>query len=187
MIQQVIARINDEMIETFDEVFRWFDSKKDLLTFKPDGNSWSIAQILEHISLTNHYLMVLTRKGVNKSLEKSSKVNVTDMIDNYDLDWNALKTIGEHKSFEWNRPAHMDPLGNKTMGEVKETMQYQLQDCLALLHSIKNGEGVLQATMMSVNGLGKIDVYHYLYFLVQHARRHLTQMERNKSVFIKSN
>ena len=53
----------------------------------------------------------------------------------------------------------------------------KLNDCLHLLSQIENGEGVLHKTTMSVNGLGKIDVYHYMYFLVQHARRHLLQME----------
>jgi hypothetical protein len=29
---------------------------------------------------------------------------------------------------------------------------------------------------MSVNALGRIDLYQWLYFLAQHARRHLQQM-----------
>ena len=185
MIQQVIARINDEMIQTFDEVFNWFECNSDLLVYKPNNNGWTVAQILEHITLTNHFLMLLIRKGINKAIEKSQKVDVNEIIDGYDLNWNALKAIGEHQSFEWNRPAHMEPLGARSMIEVKEMMLQQLGECVALLHLIKNGEGVLHTTTMSVNGLGKIDVYHYLYFLVQHARRHLTQMEKNKSEFLK--
>ena len=29
---------------------------------------------------------------------------------------------------------------------------------------------------MTVNGLGKIDLYQWLYFIAQHARRHLQQL-----------
>jgi hypothetical protein len=36
---------------------------------------------------------------------------------------------------------------------------------------------------MSVDELGKIDVYHYIYFLAQHAKRHLMQMEMIKAEF----
>ena len=36
---------------------------------------------------------------------------------------------------------------------------------------------------MTVNGLGKINVYEYSYFLAQHARRHLTQMQDNAAEF----
>lgn len=185
MIQQVIARINSEMNQTFDEVFNWFECESNLLHYKPANNSWTVAQILEHITLTNHFLMVLIRKGVNKAIEKSKKINIDEMVVGYDLNWNALKAIGEHQSFEWNRPAHMEPLGNKSLNEIKATMQHQLTECLELLHSIRKGEGILNTTTMSVNSLGKIDVYYYLYFLVQHARRHLMQMEKNKIEFLK--
>jgi hypothetical protein len=36
---------------------------------------------------------------------------------------------------------------------------------------------------MSVNNLGKLNVYEYVYFLAQHARRHLTQMQDNAAEF----
>jgi hypothetical protein len=47
-----------------------------------------------------------------------------------------------------------------------------------------NGEGILYKTTMSVNDLGKIDVYQYIYFLAQHAKRHLAQMERNEQAYL---
>lgn len=185
MIKQVITRINSEMNQTFDELFNWFECENNLLRYKPANNGWTVAQILEHITLTNHFLMVLIRKGVNKAIEKSRKVNIDEIVVGYDLNWDALKAIGVHQSFEWNRPAHMEPLGNKSLSEIKATMLHQLIECLELLHSIKNGEGILHTTTMSVNSLGKIDVYHYLYFLIQHAQRHLTQLEKNKMEFLK--
>ncbi|MBN8787104.1 MAG: hypothetical protein J0I84_08435 [Terrimonas sp.] len=48
---------------------------------------------------------------------------------------------------------------------------------------MKNGEGVLYKTTMTVNDLGKIDVYEYIYFLAQHGQRHVTQMEKNEAEF----
>ena len=36
---------------------------------------------------------------------------------------------------------------------------------------------------MTVNDLGKIDVYQYLYFLAQHAKRHVGQMEKVEAEF----
>jgi hypothetical protein len=53
-----------------------------------------------------------------------------------------------------------------------------------VLNKIQNGEGVLQTTMMSVNDLGKIDVYSYLYFLAKHAERHISQMQKNEMAYI---
>jgi hypothetical protein len=37
---------------------------------------------------------------------------------------------------------------------------------------------------MSVNELGKLNVYEYVYFLTQHARRHLTQMQDNHAEWL---
>ena len=36
---------------------------------------------------------------------------------------------------------------------------------------------------MSVTNLGKLNVYEYSYFLAQHARRHLTQMQENAAEY----
>ena len=58
-----------------------------------------------------------------------------------------------------------------------------MSECLSCLDQLKNGEGVLHKTTMSVNDLGKIDVYHYIVFLVQHAKRHLVQMDKIKIEF----
>ena len=181
MIQEVIHRIKSELIKTFDEIGVWFNADNNLLDYKLENGGWTVRQILEHISLTNHYLLILIRKGTNKAITKARNTDYTDLLNEYDLDWDKLILIGEHKSFDWNRPEHMEPTGEMTMGDVKTKLNGQLQECLGYLQLIPNGEGVFYKTMMTVNNLGKIDVYHYIYFLVQHAKRHITQMEKIKT------
>jgi hypothetical protein len=39
---------------------------------------------------------------------------------------------------------------------------------------------------MSVNNLGKLDVYQYLYFLSLHAQRHLQQMNKIEEEFLQA-
>jgi hypothetical protein len=178
MMTKVINTIETELKQTFDDLFKWFNIDKELLNYAPGNKGWSIRKILEHVSLTNHYLLMLISKGTKKALEKSKKEDFSASLIDYDLDWERMKVIGQHKSFEWNRPGHMEPRGRMRITEIKHELQLQLKQCHALLQSLQGGEGVLYKTMMSVNNLGKIDVYHYIYFLVQHAKRHLTQMER---------
>ena len=177
MISDIIDRIKEELNRSFEELFHWFESPHNLLDYAPANRGWTIRQILEHISLTNHFLLILIRKGVNRSIEKASITDYSALLHDYDLDWKNLKLVGEHRSFEWNRPKHMEPTNEIALGDVKIKLQQQLQECLSLLDRIPNGEGVLYKTMMSVNNLGKIDVYHYIYFLVQHLKRHLMQMK----------
>ncbi|HEX8658695.1 MAG TPA: hypothetical protein VF690_14210, partial [Hymenobacter sp.] len=54
----------------------------------------------------------------------------------------------------------------------------QLGQCEKILQQLPNGEGVLYRITMSVNDLGKINVYELVYFLAKHAERHLTQIEQ---------
>jgi len=88
-----------------------------------------------------------------------------------------------HKSFDWIRPEHMEPKGNKSALEIKEELLIQLNRCLNQLEKLKNGKGLLYKTTMTVNDLGKLNVYEYVYFLSKHAERHIGQMEENKKEF----
>jgi hypothetical protein len=67
---------------------------------------------------------------------------------------------------------------------VRKQLHDQLAQLLDCLHRLVQGEGLLYQTTMSVNGLGKLNVYEYLYFLSQHARRHLTQMQHNEAEWL---
>ena len=183
MKTEVISIIETELIQTFDELFKWFNIDKELLQYAPNNKGWSILKILEHISLTNHYLLMLISKGTRKALERSKKEDYSDILVDYDLDWQRLKIIGQHNSFEWNRPGHMEPRGRAPVAEIRHELRLQLQQCRTLLLKMPHGEGALYKIMMSVNNLGKMDVYHYIYFLVQHAKRHITQMERVEMEF----
>ena len=71
MIHDVINKIKMDLGKTFDDLFYWFKNDDQLLDHRPSNNGWTIRQILEHISLTNHFLLILIRKGVIKSIEKS--------------------------------------------------------------------------------------------------------------------
>jgi len=183
MIDVIINKIRNEISSVFDEVYTWFDVNDNLLNYEPQNGGWNIRKVLEHISLTNHFLLILIKKGTIKATAKSKNTDYAHLLIDYDLDWNKLKAIGEHQSFYWNRPEHMEPTGTADLAEIKNKLQQQLIEYLGYLDQLKNGEGILYKTTMSVNDLGKIDVYHYLLFLAQHAKRHLMQMEKIKVEF----
>jgi hypothetical protein len=58
-------------------------------------------------------------------------------------------------------------------------MRAQQEQCLQLLEKLNNGEGSLFKVTMSVNKLGRIDLYRWIYFIAQHAKRHIGQMQSN--------
>lgn len=173
-----MSRIKSEISNTFDEVYRWFDMKDELMYRAGNGGGWSIAEVLEHISLTNQYLLILIRKGAIKSLEKATSESYRHLLEGYDMDWARMELIGNPTAFAWHRPDHMVPTGNVSLEDVKNKLRLQEKECLDLLEQLAEGQGVLYKTTMSVNNLGKLDVYHYIVFLVEHARRHLVQMKQ---------
>ncbi|WP_207632445.1 DinB family protein [Foetidibacter luteolus] len=185
MNDNIIASIRQSLSDTFADVDAWFDIDKLLMDYRPNKTGWTIRQILEHITLTNYYLLILIKKGTIKSLNKAAKMNVYSVQADYKIDWLNLNTIAVHNSFVWSRPQHMEPTGNVELSETRQKMKDQLIQCLSCLNQMPNGEGALYKTMMSVNNLGKIDVYHYILFLGQHAKRHISQMENIERNFKK--
>ncbi len=187
MLKSIINKIETELNNTFNEVDACFDVSINLLNYKPSTGGWSIKEVLEHISLTNHFLLILIKKGTSKAIVLSKENDFSKLLVNYDLDWDKLNAIGEHGSFEWSRPRHMEPTGTEDLFLVRERIKDQVNECLYCLKQMQHGEGVLYKTMMTVNGLGKIDVYHYIYFVSEHARRHLMQIQKIKTEYEKQN
>ncbi|MGD1894377.1 MAG: DinB family protein [Cyclobacteriaceae bacterium] len=181
---QLVENIQSWLLNTFQKVDAWFDQDEKLRTYQPQDNGWTINEILEHITLTNHYLLILIEKGKRKALKKVDEVDLQNVLKDYTFSPKKFENIGKHRSFVWVRPEHMEPQGIKALPEVRYIMSAQVQQCVDVLQSLPNGEGLLYKTTMSVDNLGKLNVYEYIYFLAQHARRHVEQMEKNKREFL---
>jgi DinB superfamily len=177
MIQDIIRQIEAEAKDVFGQLDGWFDADFELLNYRPLHGGWSASQVLSHISLTNYYLLILIKKGTARALQLAAGKGDSDFLEDYRLDRGKLKAIGDHGAFIWRRPDHMEPTGLLNLAETRMLLHEQMQDCLVYLNQMPNGEGALYLTTMTVNNLGKLDVYHYIYFLIQHAKRHLTQLE----------
>ena len=49
----------DPTINTHSNIFHWFDIEDEIKNYRPLDKGWTIAEILEHIALTSHFLMIL--------------------------------------------------------------------------------------------------------------------------------
>ena len=72
-ISALIANIRTLLQHTFASVDGWFDKPNALRAYLPYNGGWSTDQILEHIGLTNHFLLILIDKGAQKALNKSTQ------------------------------------------------------------------------------------------------------------------
>jgi hypothetical protein len=169
-----IKQVRTALSETFTMIYPWFEQPETVRSYKPNDSGWSIDEILEHITLTTHFLMIVVRNGYPKAIKRSQVQSIPDA----ESDLNLLAPIGQHGSFQWMRPEHMIPTG-KPIKQVLELMHEQHSECLAILSKLAGGEGALFKVRMSVNNTGHIDLYQWLFFIAQHAKRHITQMEEN--------
>jgi hypothetical protein len=92
--------------------------------------------------------------------------------------WKHFGPLGEKGSFPGIRPEHMESKG-RAIWEVLDTMKLQEKQCAELLQRLKNGQGSWFKARISVNALGRIDLYQWIYFIAQPARRHPAQMQEN--------
>jgi hypothetical protein len=185
-LEQTLKTLKRELIGTFAVVDEWFDREHPLRSHHPFPGAWNTNEVLEHIMLTNHYLLIIIDNGRTNALHKSqSAPSRIEFPSDYSLGSKAMLQVADPDAFPWQRPDHHQPTGKIGLLEIRREIRNQLNKCLITLDYLPNGEGMLHQTTMSVNNLGKLDVYQYLYFLALHAQRHLRQMEKNENSFMK--
>jgi hypothetical protein len=174
--EQIIAVLHGETVNTFNELLQWFGKESGVISFMSSREAWKVEEVLEHVMLANRYLLLLIEKGAKKAMMKYDETRINQIMDGYELSNPTLEEIGVNNSFEWNPPAHMIPSGSYSINHVQQEIIKQKSRILELLKKLKRGEGVLFKMHMSVHSLGKLDVYQYIYFLLNHMRRHIQQM-----------
>jgi hypothetical protein len=184
-IAGLLAELRTTLHETFAAVDTWFEQPASLRTFVPEDQGWTIDEVLNHIELTSHYLLILIEKGTAKALANAQGRSLAQEMAHYHFPREKLAAIGTLRAFPWQRPGHMEPRAYpRPLPVVRQQMGEQLRQLLGCLERLAQGEGLLYQTTMSVNELGKLNVYEYVYFLAQHARRHLTQMQENEAEWL---
>jgi len=172
--QQTIQQVRETLISTFDALDTWFDQPADIRAYKPNDGGWCIDEILEHITLTSHFLMLVISSNTQKAIKRAA----VQPIENDEGDLSRIEPVADPDAFAWIRPEHMQPTGTKPSDEVRRLMRDQQRECLEILETLNNGVGSLVTVRMSVQNLGKIDLYQWLYFLALHAQRHHIEIER---------
>ncbi|MBJ6726263.1 DinB family protein [Geomesophilobacter sediminis] len=174
---QFVQNALNEAFALLDDVF---EIGPGAMSFRPDyDGAWTIAEHLEHVSLVNHFLLLTIGKGCRTALKRAQLHQPPPE----ESDLAILDPVARPEAFEWPPPAHMIPSGMVELSETKSLLRQQKERCLELLYGMPNGEGRLYNIRMSVNNLGRLDMYQWIYFLIQHARYHLVLIERRKEEF----
>lgn len=169
----------DKVRAAVAEIFPLLDARFDLgaavLTRRPDyQGAWTVAEHLEHVFLANHFLLLTIRKGCRIAIRRAVGREFPEGESDLDL----LAPVAVPGAFDWQPPVHMIPTGGMPLEELRDGLRGQREECLELTAAMPAGEGRLYSIRMSVNRLGRLDMYQWLYFLLQHARYHLALIAR---------
>ncbi len=174
MIYHTIADIlaaNERAQERFVEAVS--DLTEAQADFRPDENQWTIAEIVEHISIVNDGFLRLMRKLL-KEAESAPKPPKADL----NLGHTALDENGNQPP-PFQAPDRVRPQG----GARVEDSLAKMRDSLAGFAEIRSRlEAVdLSEQVFPHPAFGPLNAYQWMILLGEHEDRHREQIERVKA------
>jgi uncharacterized damage-inducible protein DinB len=142
--------------------------------FRPDENQWTIAEIVEHVSIIDNNVLRLTHKLL-KEAESALKPPKADL----NLGHTSLDENGHQRPGQFPAPDRVWPQGGA-----------HIEDSLAKMRASLAGFAEIQARLEAVDlseqtfphpFLGPINAYQWMVLLGEHEDRHRGQIERLKA------
>jgi len=141
--------------------------------FRPDQNQWTIAEIVEHVSIVNDGFLRLTHKLL-KEAESAARPAKADL----NLGHTSLDENGRQRG-PFQAPERVRPKGGVSV-----------EDSLAKLRVTLAGFSEIQSRLEGVDlseqtfphpALGPLNAYQWMVLLSEHEDRHRGQIERLKA------
>ena len=141
--------------------------------FRPDENQWTIAEIVEHVSIVNDGFLRLTHKLL-KEAESAPMPPKPDL----NLGHTSLDENGQQQG-QFQAPERVRPQGDARIEDSLAKMRASL-DGLAEIRSRLEAVD-LSEQMFPHPFLGPINAYQWMVLLGEHEDRHRGQIERLKA------
>lgn len=142
------------------------------LKFKASADSWSIAQCVEHILLTEDAFMGMIRQSLQTAADSSKKKEVSF------TDEGIIKTVPDRtnkvKTFDALQPTGKYTTADEAINTFSGTREKNIGFAETTQEDLRNH-------FITLPGLGTMDTYQALLFMSGHCRRHVAQMEEVKN------
>lgn len=157
----------------------------DELNFKPDTESWSVLECIEHLNRYGNFYIPEIRKRIAQSNYKTSPVFKYGWLGNYFVQSMLPKEkLNKMKTFK-----SMNPNNSKLDSEILDTFILQQEALLDLLNLARNTDLTRVKTAISITRwiklkLGdtfRVVIYHNLRHIIQ-AKNVLERIPQNQSV-----
>ena len=169
------AELERNLRTVFDALLEWCTLEDPVGDQRPAPGQWTAREILEHVHLADHHLLLLAEKTAVKSARRVARGEP----------WpkgrpgpDQVQCLRE-RSQDWPHPEHMTPTGTVALSRTKDDLERDRGRCLALLEAMPEGQGSLHTIRMSVIE-ARLDLYGWLGLIAVHGERHLGQLERSR-------
>jgi len=172
MNNQTIADIyatNDKIREKLKQTVLSLNDEQ--LTFLPDGEKWTIAHIVEHISIVEDGMSKISAKLLTQA-QSAGKQSSGEAI----LTENFAKKAAEARELKFEAPERVRPTGNQTIAESLAKMEENrqaLEKLRPLFESVECGNYKFPHPFM-----GDLTAHEWLALVGGHEVRHLAQIEK---------
>lgn len=172
MKNQTIADIyqtNDKIHEKLKQTIADLNDKQ--LTFLPDGEKWTVTQIVEHIAIVKDGMTKISAKllAQGQAEGKSSNGNAI-------LTENFIQKAGESRRLKFEAPERIHPTGNLTVEQSLAKMNEdneKLEQLRPLFETVECSNHKFPHPFM-----GDLSAHEWLALIGGHEARHTAQIER---------
>lgn len=154
--------LTQSMIDLEDTVS---DLSDEQLNFKPDETSWSIAQITEHLAISENMFHGMLEQMLQKPAEAGMKSDLTT---------DELMKIIRDRSTKVKTQAPFEPSGK--YGSHEATLEAFRQIRKQHIDYIKTTDDALHKHYQTLP-FGTVDAYQAILFMSGHTDRHIAQMQ----------
>lgn len=172
MVYNSVGEIYDDIEKMRNAIYKRVSAlTEDEQNFRPDENSWSVAQIVEHLAKTEAGIIPLFFKLLKKS-EAENLVSDGNLNPPVSFASQAAKVA----NIKIEAPEMIRPEGNATLAESLAKLEESRKTILDLRPRFEAANH--SETVFPHRILGDINLYEWLAFIGLHESRHLAQIER---------
>jgi len=142
------------------------------LNFKADTSRWSVAQCVEHIALAEAALTMAYQHGLQSPADPSKRDSVK---------YSDQQIIGflTDRSRKFQAPEMLKPVG--TFSSFQASLDSFVARRNRNIEFIKTTQADMRDHFVPFPGVGLVDDYQVVLFMVSHSKRHTLQLEEVKA------
>jgi len=142
------------------------------LNFKADSTRWSIAQCVEHIALAEAALTMAYQQGLQGPADPSKRDSIKY------TDQQIIHFLTD-RSRKFQAPEMLRPVG--TFSSFQASLDSFVASRNRNIEFVKTTQADLRDHFVTFPGVGIVDDYQVILFMVSHSKRHTMQLEEVKT------